>query len=77
MNPESEVMGKMRVAYTAILSARDTLREMYEESQAMLAPEKTTELEKMVKEIEAAVGDIKPVIDVFLDLAERRKPPTV
>ena len=77
MNPESEVMGKMRVAHTAVLSARDTLREMYEESEDMLAPQKTQELKRMVAEIGDALEDIKPVLAVFLDLAERRKPKDV
>lgn len=74
MNPENEVMGKMRTAHTAVLSARDTLREMYEETDAMLPGPKATELNRLVKEIDDALEDMKPPINVFLDLAERRKP---
>lgn len=74
MNPESELMGKMRLANTVVHSARDLMREVYEDGESMLQPNKTDELVKIMSEIEAALTDIRPIVGEFHALASRRAP---
>jgi len=68
----TEVMGKMRMANTALGAAAIEMQDAYENSDVMLPPTKAEELVKIVKEMRASLAQIEPIVEEFHSLGTRR-----
>lgn len=73
MNPESELMGKVRMANTVVQAARDLMFDVYEDGETMLSPSKAEEIVCIMQTIETALSSMKPLVEEFRAIGARRK----